>query len=372
MSSSSPNPPSLSASPKPRPLLVTADEQLLDDVLRLAAAAGVDVEVAADASAARPSWRSASLVLVGADVAADVCRRVLSRREGVVLVSRDLDDADVWERAVGLGAEHVVFLPDAEGWLATRLGDTLDGVAGSAAVLAVLGGRGGAGATTLSAALGVTAVRRGLRTLLIDADPLGGGIDLVFGGEDASGLRWPDLTDTTGRVSGSALRQALPAMNGLSLLSWDRGTRLAVPGAAARAALDAATRSADLVIVDLPRRVDEAAEEALALATMTLLLVPAEVRATAAASRVAGSVVAHTGDLRVVVRGPAPSKLPASVIADVLGLPLLGQMRPEPGIAASLERGFPPARSARSPLARLCGRVLDAVDQQHETRVAAA
>lgn len=357
-----PSSPSLPASPVvPRPLVVTASESLLDDLLRLAAAAGVDVEVTTEAATARQAWRAAPLVVVGADMAVDVGRRHLPRRDGVVLVSSDLDDADVWERAVGIGAERVVFLPDAENWLVARIGDALDGTPGRAVVLAVLGGRGGAGATTLAAGLAVTAVRRGLRTLLVDADPLGGGIDLVFGSEAESGLRWPDLGDTAGRVSGSALRQALPDTGGLSLLSWDRGARLDVPGEAADAALGAATRTADLVVVDLPRRLDDAAEEALARAATTLLLVPAEVRATAAASRVAASVAGQTQDLRLVVRGPAPSKLPAAVIADLLGLPLLGEMRPEPGLAATLERGVPPARNPRAPLARLCARALDAL-----------
>jgi hypothetical protein len=44
--------------PGPRlPLVVTADEDLLDHLLRLAAAAGTEVDVAADPAAARPGTR---------------------------------------------------------------------------------------------------------------------------------------------------------------------------------------------------------------------------------------------------------------------------------------------------------------------------
>ena len=53
-----------------------------------------------------------------------------------------------------------------------------------------------------------------------------------------------------------------------------------------RSVVAAAARMSDLVVVDLPRHVDEAAAEALAVATVTLLVVPAEVRAVAAAGRV--------------------------------------------------------------------------------------
>ncbi len=341
-----------------RPLLATADPGLLDDLLRLAAAAGVEVEVAADAVAARRAWPRAPLVLLGDDLADRVAAAGPTRRPGVVLMGLDLDDAQVWQRGVAVGAEHVAFLPDAEPWLAERLADAVE--SGSAAPLVcVVGGRGGAGASTLAAALAVTAVRRGLATVLVDADPLGGGLDLVVGGEDLEGVRWPDLAGARGRVATAALDDALPRIDGLSLLSWDRGDVLAVPPEAMAAAVTAARRGRHLMVVDLPRRPDPAAEVALAAARTTYLLVPAEVRATAAAARVAALVGPLTADLRVVVRGPAPSGLPAEVVAEVLGLPLAAEARAEPGLAAALERGDPPSLRGRGPRARLSGQLLD-------------
>ncbi|MET0520651.1 MAG: hypothetical protein ABW156_01565, partial [Jiangellaceae bacterium] len=50
-----------------RSLVLTADEALLDELLRLAAAAGVEVDVAPDRVAARPRWQAAPLVVVGDD-----------------------------------------------------------------------------------------------------------------------------------------------------------------------------------------------------------------------------------------------------------------------------------------------------------------
>lgn len=122
----------------------------------------------------------------------------MPRRPGVLLLGLDLDDAGVWVRAVQLGAEHVLFLPDAETWLLDRIADAVEGVGPPARTVAVLGGRGGAGASTLACALAVTAARRGLRTVLVDGDPLGGGLDILLGGETAAGLRWPDLMRLTG------------------------------------------------------------------------------------------------------------------------------------------------------------------------------
>ncbi len=342
-----------------RPLAVTADPDVLDDLLRLAATAGTELQVAPDAAGARRAWDAAPLVVVGADAALGCAAAGLRRRPGVVLLGDDLDDATVWETAVHVGAEHVVFLPDAEPWLTERLADAAEGAVQDGAVIAVVGGRGGAGATSLACALAVTAARSGRDALLVDGDPLGGGIDLCFGSEQDAGLRWPDLGSTRGRLSAPALAEALPRVQGLSVLSWDRGDAPAVPPDAVRAVLAAGRRTSSVVVVDLPRTVDDAVRVVLDSATCTLLVVPAEVRAAAAASRVAASVGLLARDLRVVVRVPGPSGLQGPEVARALGLPLAGELRPEPGLDRALERGEAPGSRGRGPLSVLAARLLD-------------
>jgi secretion/DNA translocation related CpaE-like protein len=337
--------------PPARTLVVTSDERLLDDVLRLAAAAGVDVEVQPDPGGARPSWSRAALVLVGSDQTGAVTTAGLARRRGVVLVAHDLDDATVWRRAVALGAEHVAFLPDGEEWLVERVA-AAQHTGGDGVVVGVVGGRGGAGASTLAGALGMAAMRAGTRPLLVDADPLGGGLDLLLGAEDAAGPRWPDLARTRGRLAPDSLGAALPDVGQVLVLSWDRGDVLAVEPEAMRAVLDAGARESPLVVVDLPRRADPAAEVALGRCDQVLLVVPAEVRAVAAAARVAAVVAPLTREVRVVVRGPAPSAIEPEVVAESLDLPLAGSCRGERGLAAALDRGEPPG-SRPGPLARL-------------------
>lgn len=340
-----------------RPLVVTADPDVLDDLLRLAATAGIEVDVAPDATAAKRRWATASVVVVGPDAAVG-CARRLPRRPGVILLGNDLDDAGVWQLAVEVGAEDVAFLPDREEWLISTFADAAEGVGRDGAVVAVVGGRGGAGATTLASALAVTGTRSGLDVLLVDGDPLGGGIDLVFGGESDRGVRWPDLGGTRGRVPAAALAEALPRMAGLSVLSWDRGAACAVPADAMAQVLSAGRRAHDLVVVDLPRAADDPGRVVLEAAGCVLLVVPAEVRAAAAASRVAAVLGLLCRDLRVVVRGPSPSGLDGRAIASALGLPLAGHLRPEPGLDVALERGEPPAGRGRGPLADLCGRLV--------------
>ena len=371
--------------PGPRlPLVVTGDQDLLDDLLRLAAAGGTDVDVAPDPAAARARYAAAPLVLIGADQA-DACLRArLPRRPRMVIVGRSPAVEASWETAELLGAEHVAVLPTAEPWLVDRFGERLHrDHAGR--VMAVIGGRGGAGASILAAGLAVTAVGAGLRSLLVDADPLGGGLDLVLGWEQVDGLRWPALMGAGGRVDPPALLQALPHRGDLVLLSFDRepagpgwavlsdtdppladrprsaapSRSLAVPGEAMAATLDAARRGRDVIVVDLPRQLDEAAALALQAADRTILVVPAELRATAAAARIAARAGLHCEELTVVVRGPAPGRLKAREVARALGLPLAGSLRPEPALCAALERGEAPTANGRGPLAELCRRLID-------------
>jgi secretion/DNA translocation related CpaE-like protein len=349
-----------------RPLVVTSDSDLLDDLLRLAAAADVEVEVVPDPIAARGPWAAAPLVLVGDDVAAALAQARLRRRPGVVLVGRDLDDSGVWQRAMEAGGEHVALLPDAEPWLIARLGDAQEAPAETGRVIAVVGGRGGAGASTLAAALAVTGARHGRRSMLVDADPVGGGADLLFGGEDVAGLRWPDLAAAHGRIAGHALREALPALptvGDLAVLSWDRGDFFDIAADAMGSVLEAARRGCELVVVDMPRRFDRACEIALSSSDVALLVVPAEVRAAAAASRVAASLRRFVADVRLVVRGPAPGGLDASDVAAAVALPLAGSLQAEPDLAAALERGEVPAGRGVGPLAEFCVRLLGELEQ---------
>ena len=108
-----------------------------------------------------------------------------------------------------------------------------------------------------------------------------------------------------------------------------------------------------MVVVDLPRRVDEGVAEALAQLDLGLLVVPGELRAVAAANRVASAVGMVLQDLRLVVRGPFAAGLDEQWVADALGLPLAGELPLEAGLLAAQDDGAPPG-TARGPLSRFC------------------
>ena len=337
------------------PLVVTADPLLLDELLRLAAAGGTEVDVATDAAAARLRWSLAPLVVVGDDQLEEFLHVRLPRRSRVVLVGLGEAPDPPWEIAERVGADHIALLPAAQAWLVDQFADRGGGAAGR--VVAVLGGRGGAGASVLAGGLAMTGARGRLRTLLVDADPYGGGLDLVLGWEDLSGPRWPSLATAEGRLDAGAFVRALPSRGDLVMISFDRGDPLPLPAHAMTAALDAGRRARDLVVVDLPRHLDDAAVAALQSADHVFLVVPAELRATAAATVVAKAVAAHCAQLSVVVRGPAPGRLRPREVARSVGFPLAGYLRPDAALGRRLERGEAPA-AGRGPLADLCRRLI--------------
>ncbi len=340
-----------------RPLVVTGESELLDDVLGAAAAVGVAVDVALDLGACRPQWISAPLVLIGSDVASALVDAPAHRRAGVLLMSRGSPADGVSMDAARVGAEAALTLPTDEATLLERLADAAE-PAGAAGVLAVLPGCGGAGASALAAALALTAAAAGTqRAWLIDLDPLGGGADAGLGAELAVGVRWTDLSTTAGRVSPLALRDALPSVRGVTVLACDSADDLAL--AAVRSVLAAARRGDGTVVIDLPRHLTAATEHALATADAALLVVRAEVRAVLAARQLLRRMTRLGPEPQVVVRSVSGGGVPVEEVARGLGLRLAGALGDEQDVRAALLAGRPDGLVHGTALAELCRRLLD-------------
>jgi secretion/DNA translocation related CpaE-like protein len=209
----------------------------------------------------------------------------------------------------------------------------------------------------MSTALGLTAARSAA-AMLIDADPVGGGLDVLLGAEHSPGARWPDLVDTRGRLSAPALLEAVPQVGRLAVLSWDRGEPVTLPAEAAASVLDAATRGAATVVLDLPRHHDAATEILLAGCDQVVLVVPATVRATAAAARVAARVSTLVPAPGVVIRESPGPRLAARDVASALGLELRGLIPHESAVAAAAQQGRPPLSRPRGPLHDCCRSLL--------------
>lgn len=326
-----------------RPVAFVADEMLLDDLLKLAAAAGCELERVPDATAVRQRWSTAPLILLDQTGVTDCVRHGVPTRDAIVVVTTDPEPPELWKQAMKIGAERVITLPGAEPWLVNAMADAMEGPASNAGkVLAVLGARGGAGASVFAVAVGLTALKAGDNTLLIDCDPRGGGLDLVMGAETEAGYRWPDMQLSAGRVAASALHKSLPTRRRgnarLTLLSGARKGEGPAPDAVA-AIVEAGRRAGEVVICDVPRQLESAAWSAIDRADLAVIVTPAEIRAAITAKQLAQELTDRGATPQLVVRGPSPGGLRPDEIAASAGIPLLASMRPEPQLSQSLERG---------------------------------
>lgn len=338
----------------PAPLLVTDDDLLLADLVRLAAAAGVTPAIARESSTALRTWSAASLVLVGADRAIDLARSRLPRRAGVHVVGRGALPDEAFRHALAIGAESVVGLPTSESWLIELLTDVGDGGGPTGVTIGVVGGAGGVGATVFAAALAQVFATRG-RTLVVDADVLGAGIDRVLGLERADGVRWDALMHATGRLSARALREALPGRDQLSVLAWPVDRVPHLQAFAMREALSAGARGFTTVVVDVPRHHDTVVDEVLARCDHVVLVATLTVPAVAAAARVARRLPSSAGN-GLVLRGGASGVSPQEV-GRLLDLPVLATMTDQRGLDEAINLGVGPLRSRRGALARAARQV---------------
>lgn len=348
------------------PLLVTRDDVLLDDALRLAAAAGVDLEVAHDVDTALRGWSSAAVLVVGADQADRLAAREPPRRDQVHVLVRGTAQDSLYRDAVRLGARDVVELPAGEGWLVDLLTDVSEGAFGAGPLVGVVAGAGGAGATTFACALAMVSATQG-PTLLADLDPLGPGVDRVVGFDGATGIRWDALMASRGRYGSRSLRAALPQREGLAVVTFPPGP-VALEAEPVREVVTASQRGNDLVVVDLPRVLNDAAADVAARCDELVMVVEPRLSSLASGARLSASLRALNSRVGVVVRGSS-AVLPGERVAELVDARLLASMTAQRRLAEYVDLGLGPVHARRGPLARCAREVLGVVTGTRARRV---
>ena len=346
-------------------LTMVSDPESAASVDRIAAAVGARPISAENPS--RRAWLGAAAIVLDEAGAVRCVRSGFPRRDGVVLVSPGEPSAATWAVAIDVGAHHLCALPSQETELVRHLAEATESASGTGRrgpVIAVVGGRGGAGASVFSAALASSVDD----SLIVDLDPCGGGIDLLLGAESVPGLRWPDLGRQSGRLAWTAVRDALPRRAGVSILSGNRQFHEIEPGAVA-AVLEAARRAGPTVVCDVPRQLTPAGTRAVQFADLVVVLTSCDVRGIAAAAATMSVLRSLNPAAGLVVRGPSPGGLAACDVADATGAPLLASMRPEPMLDQRLDSGGLRLRRG-SPLARAARAVLEVVQGNSGARAA--
>ena len=347
-------------------VLVSGDQDLQDEVARLAAAAGVELSVAENVSAALAL--GPEVVLLGSDhfrVSADRVRDSGGRQDNAhgldafgaaargkpeIIVVGLAGDPEIWDAAAGSSAARVAVLPAAAGWLAGYLGRRRTVSGGT--VLGIVGGCGGAGASTLACWLSSVAAEGGISVLLADGDPRGAGLEWALGATETEGIRWPDLAGLSGSLNPVQLAAGLPAVGGFSLLS--RGGGEPAGDAVATAVMDAARGAFDLTIVDVGRWLGTAS--LLAFCDHLLVLVPGRPAAILAARTLLPDL-GHA-PARAVVCGPLADGWDAWRVAEAVGLPLAGYLPGLRSAGRNAESGRVLAGSARGRIGKASRRIL--------------
>lgn len=206
-------------------------------------------------------------------------------------------------------------------------------------VIGVVGGSGGVGASSFAAVIASAA----LPAVLIDVDPVGGGVDVLLGIEAVPGARWSGLRLDGGRLDPALLADGLPRWRDVAVLAADGD---GPTPAAALQVIEAAARLGT-VVLDLPRGPSPLRAASLRRCMLCVVVAAAEVREVAAARAVLRSVAGVA--VGVVVRR---GSLPVGDAVQLLGAPLLG-------VLPALDRDGPPSRRLPRASARVASGVLD-------------
>ncbi|MDO5662801.1 MAG: hypothetical protein Q4G40_08905, partial [Brachybacterium sp.] len=241
-----------------------------------------------------------------------------------------------WQACLETGARSLLRLPRQSDALLEHLGALLRRRSGCH-LIGVTGGAGGAGASSWAARLAGAAARHGGPTVLVDADPLGGGMDVLIEAPSPDRGAWEDLGHL-GAGDGEMLREGLPLIDGVGLLTSRAAAGHPLPDEVI-GALAALGELDGTAVVDLAAQL---VPDALPHLDRLVVVVPATdhgVRAAWRRLQVWRPPSARTG---VVVRRVGPLA-PRDVAGD-LALPLWGAYRDAPRGAVPLmdrRRGGP-------------------------------
>lgn len=350
-------------------VLVVSDRPAVAAVIeRCAASVGaetqvVDVSVSqgswdAFEGAVAVSWRDAAAVVIDVPYLPDSPmwgESPWSRRHDHLIVVAE-DPQRAWPLAIALGSSALV-TPRDEDQILVALGSAVDGRS-DAAVITVMGAAGGVGASTFAAALALNASARSWRSVLVDADPVGGGLDLLVGAEDESGPRWPDIRVSNGHVAADALASSLPVVDHVSLLShgrnveWPRSVAPVVNGL---------RRAFDLIVCDVARHGwltgESRSAELVARSSSMVLVVPDDVRGIAAARMLVASSPVPV--VAVIARRAGLRGINTEQVEELIKAPVLASVPRLRSVAADVSLGLGVGQSRR--LRTAAGRVLESM-----------
>ncbi len=311
-------------------LLVTRDERVITEFQKIAAVTQTPLVISGDPVASDLS--NAYRVFVAPD-----CAEVILSHDEIVLVVVGTTGPETWRYAAKLSANHIAVIPDSREWLVEHLSApaTKQGLC-----VGIIPGAGGAGASLLACGLAFHARQLFNEVVLVDLDEISAGLDILFGIETQSGMRWQDFHTLTGSISGSDILRSLPSRDGVALLTHDE-SKTSSNQFSTNIIIEQLRSAAGLVVMDFPRFTNQKAmAEILQQCDIVLVATPATVRGSASTKKAIAAISKHVTNIELVIRNLPGTNLDSLRIAQSLDVPLAGVVNSDPRIVEQIEQGF--------------------------------
>ena len=254
------------------------------------------------------------------------------RHVPIIVVLAGAASSRTWELAQQVNASHVALLPESRDWLLeqmqlqpAKLGQVLSFIPAVA----------GAGCSTLVGALAANWAKQGKTVAVVDCDASSVGLDVAFGVDQTTGLRWSEFMKPEFDPEPVALHRNLPSCEGVSLLSNDvpnngeLGKRLSQVVTLLR-------EVSDILILDHKPHPDAPLAE-LQTQAINAIVMPNTLRACANAH---AFLKDRSNENRVLVVRELPNTdLSPLAIAQSLDTPLWGVIPTDPRIVEFVEQG---------------------------------
>lgn len=296
-------------------------------------------------------------------------------QEGTLLLVSPGLTVDVLRVAIRVGASGAYAWPQErdEICLAVASEKRRQGVAGSptAVVAAVLGARGGVGATFLATHLAAVMADRGLRTVLVDMDAGASDVTPALGITPSQELRTvSDLVPVAPEISADHLRQVLyrhprgfDALLGPSEPPRDEP----IPAGVFPAVVATAATVSDVVLTLLPKGLDSVARTGTEMADHLLLLTTLNLLSLYGARRAIQGLglEGRQEKCRVVINRAGRSDVSVADVERVLGLPVVASLPTDGRVARAQDRGemASPSRRVARELGALAETIAPAASQ---------
>jgi len=236
-------------------------------------------------------------------------------------------------------------------------------------LIAVIGSRGGAGASCLAASMAQAFHRQTQSCVLVDLCDIGAGIEVLLGIEGEPGARWPEMAAARGDVDGSELVLALPQWQGVPVLSVSRHQQTPVPEEVVLDVCAGLIRNGAVVVADIPAPAswNPAIRALLADADQVMIATPDSTVGLAGAMAVAlaldgigealGSSTtrrrrAAQTDQAVALRTRSGSRVSETDVAKLVGRPVMVRFREDRNLPSAIELGAGPSTKSAKHLTR--------------------